>query len=109
MKKFILCGLIISFSGLAQVKIHSTDPDFKEVKVNDQFKVTTEDVKTPRLPSKDERDSLLGGIEEIKDWDELDKDIFVMNLKNKSLLNLSKTYPNIPTKTLKKLKDKLEN
>jgi len=89
--------------------MHVTDPAFKEVGVNNKFQVTTEDVKTPRLPSKEERDSLLKGITEVKDWDELDKDIFVMNLKNKSLLNLSKTYPSISTKTLKKLKDKIEN
>lgn len=105
--RYFIIGLL-SFSAFAQVKVHLTDPNQSQETFGDKYQVTTKEVKSPRLPSKQERDSLLQNVKEVKDWDELDKDIFVLNLKNKTLLNLSKTYPTIPTKTLKDLKDKLE-
>ncbi|MCO5144479.1 MAG: hypothetical protein M9962_15480 [Oligoflexia bacterium] len=62
----------------------------------------------PELPRKEERDQFfqqVNGLDaHINKLDEVDKDIFYMNAKRKSIDELKKIYPNIPSELFLKFK-----
>jgi Vitamin D binding protein, domain III len=55
------------------------------------------------LPDKVMRDEVMVGIESVKDYDELKKDILFMDLKSKLPEALKKKYPDISTAELTKM------
>jgi hypothetical protein len=107
MKYLIIVIYLISFSALGQIQIQVVDSqlDTQQLEKKKEFKVTREKDEFSSLPDKQKRDQLIKDLDEIKDWDELQKDIFYMDLKSKSIDKLIKKYPQLPAKKLKALKE----
>lgn len=110
MKKIILLLFIISFNTKAQdktVQVYIVDKDIDEKILGDSYEVTRVPDNGNSLPAKELRDNLLQSVEKTKNWDELKKDIFYMDLKNKDLKYLINKYPEISAEQLKVLQGKL--
>lgn len=106
-KLFLL--VLFSLSAIAQVQIQVVDPSLDMTPLKeDNYKINTERKDANVIPNKTLRDDFFSGVELPKSWDELDKDIFYMDLKSKSLDKLKKKYPQLDAKQLKKLKAKRE-
>lgn len=109
MKIIILLISFISFHSYSQVEIQVVDPELDVKPLEGQgYKISRKAEVHNALPDKKLRDSLLSEVPEAKTWDELQKDIFYMDLKQKSLNDLEKKYPKISKKQLDELKDKRE-
>lgn len=105
MKLLIPLLFLFSFMAFAQqARVLIVDPDIDASELKDY------QVDRPKLhnslPDREEREEFLAGVEEVKDYDELQKDIFFMDIKSKSLKDLQKKYPDISPVVLKKLKGK---
>jgi hypothetical protein len=109
MKILIFLISVISLHSYSQVEIQVVDPTLDTKALEGQgYKISKKTASHNALPDKNLRDSLLSDIPETKKWDELQKDIFYMELKKKSLNDLEKKYPQISKKQLEVLKDKRE-
>lgn len=107
MKTLITLMLAYSFTTLAQVQIQVVDPEVDTSELQQRgYQVTREENEFSSLPDKDKRDQLLNELPAAKEWDELQKDIFYMDLKSKSIDQLEKKYPGISKARLKQLKVK---
>ncbi len=107
MKTLLIVILCFSYTALAQVQVQVVDPEVDTSELEQKgYKVTREENEFSSLPDKEKRDLLLNGLPTAKDWDELQKDIFYMDLKSKTLEQLSKKYPDISKARLKQLKVK---
>ena len=105
MKFLIPLLFLFSFAAFAQqARVLIVDPDI------DANELKGVKIDRPQLhnslPDREDREELLAGVEEVKDYDELQKDILFMDLKSKSLKDLQKKYPDISPAVLKKLKGK---
>lgn len=101
---FLLCSYQSVMAQKAEVLLLDEDIDGKELERN--FNVHRGSTHVSSLPDRDAREMTLAEIPELKNWDELKKDIFFMDLKSKSLSQLKKKYPELKTKDLKFLKEK---
>jgi hypothetical protein len=98
---------LVSFNSFGQVQIQVIDPQLDTQELEKKhFIVTREEDEFSSLPDKNKRDELFKELGEIKNWDELQKDIFYMDLKSKSIDKLIKKYPQLSSKKLQSLKDK---
>lgn len=88
----------------AQVKVHLADPDYDPKVFDKSVKISTQEVKSPRLPQKEKRDQLFSSYQELKKLDELDQDLLFLALKNKDVKILKKQFPQISEEILKELK-----
>lgn len=105
MKNFLFLFSLISYSSFAQVHVHVVDPDMDVSPLENQgYHITRGEKTFSSLPDKEKRDLVLGDVPESKQWDELDKDIFFMDLKNKSIEQLEKKYPKMTKSKLQRLK-----
>lgn len=59
------------------------------------------------LPDRYTRETLLEEFEIGESWDELKKDIFFMELRLKTLVELKKKYPELSEKKLKEIQERL--
>ncbi len=103
--KFIFLIGLFSLGAYAQVQVQIVDPEidastFQE----DGYKVETKATPHNVLPEIETRDNFLSGIKIPAKWGQLEKDIFYMDLKSKSLEKLQIKYPEFPSKQLKELK-----
>lgn len=109
MKNFLLpFSLLFSlnlYAQKAQVLILDEDIDASSLERN--FKVHRGSNHVSSLPNKTERDEALKDVKEIQKWEEFKKDLLFMDIKSKSLSELSKKYPEISVDQLKEIKDKL--
>ncbi|WP_408097840.1 hypothetical protein ACJVC5_02690 [Peredibacter sp. HCB2-198] len=97
--------LLVSLSAFAQkANVIFIDPDI-ESKELENFNIQ-KDSHQSSIPDRDEREALLNQNEKTKDWDELKKDIFYMDLARKSVPELQKKYPELTAKELKLLKER---
>lgn len=94
-----------SFFSMAQVQVQVIDPhlDIKGLEEKG-YDVTNESKDYSALPDKSQRDEILNSIPQTKGWDQVERDIFYMNLRSKSINELKMKYPSIPEHLLKKLK-----
>ncbi len=99
---FLLCSFQQVWAQKAEVLLLDEDIDGKELERN--FNVRRGSTHVSSLPDRDIREEALAGIPEIKNWDELKKDIFYMDLKSKTISQLRKKYPELKIKDLKFLK-----
>ncbi len=107
MKTLLIVILCFSYATLAQVQVQVVDPEVDTSELQQKgYQVTRGENEFSSLPDKTKRDSLLEGLAVAKDWDELQKDIFYMDLKSKTLDQLEKKYPDISKDRLKQLKVK---
>jgi hypothetical protein len=106
MKKLFLFSLL-SFAAYSQVQIQVVDPDVDPASFEgDGYQVQTKPSNYNVIPEMDKRDTLFQGVKLPAKWDQLDKDIFYMDLKSKSMDQLKLKYPNLSEKLLKDLKAK---
>lgn len=109
MKIIIILISVFSLHSYSQVEIQVVDPTLDTKPLEGQgYKISKKSASHNALPDKNLRDSLLSEIPATKKWDQLQKDIFYMELKQKSLNHLEKKYPQISKKQLEELKDKRE-
>jgi hypothetical protein len=109
MKKLLLCfSLLFSFNLYAQkAQVLILDDDIDASSLERNFHVHRGSSHVSSLPNKTERDEALKDLKEIQKWEEFKKDLLFMDIKSKSLTDLSKKYPEIPAKQLKEIKDEL--
>jgi len=66
----------------------------------------------PELPPRDKREKFFArypaALKHMKQWDELDKDMLWLSLKNYPLPQLQQKYPAIPAETLRQMKQGLK-
>lgn len=91
----------------AQLFLVDQEIDASELK-ND-FNISSKKADQSVFPEKEVVDNLLNKEEFTKDWDELKKDIFFMELKTKNIKFLVEKYPEVSEKKMKELKNKLAN
>lgn len=107
MKKLIIPLLMVltSLPSYAQkAKLTVIDPDIDASELSRDFEINSPSPKKTFLPDRQERDDYFKGITAIKKWDELQKDIFFLDLQTKDLSLLAKKYPDLSAKELKTLK-----
>lgn len=112
LKKMALITFLISSTAFAQnqgVKVFIVDENIDSKQLEGKYEVTRKQEVFNSLPSRQKREELFKDIALPKDWDELSKDIFYMDIKNKSLTALAVKYPIFKVKILGELKDKIEN
>lgn len=108
MKFFLFSALFLSSPSFAQkAKLLVIDPKVDAKSMEKEF-VVEKPVQKNSLPKLKDRDLLLKDFTAAASWDELQKDIFYMDLKNKSLPVLTKKYPKIEAKMLATLKKKIK-
>ncbi len=104
--------IIFSFSSWAQnnqgVQVHIVNPHINSTRLENNYRVTTESQVPNNLPSREEREMVLYGLKQVKNWDELKKDIFFHDLQNKTLTKLMLRYPEFSEEELKTLQDKVK-
>lgn len=108
MKYVLLCLLTLCFASAAlagKAKVFVIDSDIETAEIGEEFDVQTASHDSV-LPDKNERDDFLSGLEQVKEWDEWEKDLFYMNLKHKSLDELEKKYSSFSREELAKMKEK---
>jgi hypothetical protein len=106
MKKIFMVTLLIFplFSYAQKAQLTVIDPDIDDTELRENFNVHRGSTHKSSIPDKTSREELLKDLKGISDWDELKKDIFYMDLKSKSLDELSKKYPELSPKQLTDLK-----
>ncbi len=105
MKYFYILLTFISLSSLAQVKIQVVDPELDTTPLEGRsYQIEREEKSFSSIPAKEKRDKLLADVPESKLWDELDKDIFYMDLKNQTIEQLVAKYPKMTKTKLERLK-----
>jgi hypothetical protein len=104
--KILFFTILLSNTSWAQVKVQIVDTDLDSTSLEKDYQVNKEVTSVNSLPDKEVRDELLDDLISIKKWDDLKKDIFFMDLKSKSLKDLSVKYPEVELKSLKFLKAK---
>lgn len=99
----LLMILIPAYAQRAKVLI--VDPDVETKDLEQDY-----EVQRPRqpyaLPNKEIRDEVFAGIESVKKYDELKKDILYMDLQSKTLPELKKKYPDISQDEFKIMMDR---
>ena len=97
--------LMVSLSAFAQkAQLIVIDPDI-ETRELENFNIQ-KNTHESSIPDRDERELLLNQVAKTKDWDELKKDIFYMDLARKSVSELQKKYPELSAKEIKLLKER---
>ncbi len=98
--------LILSPWALAQ-KAHVIilDPNIDSKELEKNFHVHRGSTHVSSIPDRKLRNSFLSDVDKVQKWDELKKDIFFIDLKNKDLSTLKKKYPEFSKTELKSLKD----
>lgn len=105
--KFIFLIGLFSLGAFAQVQVHIVDPEIDPSTFRDDgYKVETKATPHNVLPDMKTRDNFLHGVQIPVKWGQLEKDIFYMDLKSKSLKKLQLKYPEFSSKRLKELKAK---
>lgn len=102
MKLFLLPLLLLfAFAAFAQkAKVLIVDPDIETVELEKDFEIQRP-AHHYALPDKKVRDKVFEGVESLKKYDELKKDILFMDLQSKSLKEIQDKYPEIPASDLK--------
>ena len=98
----VFCFSLLSTAQI-QVQVIDQQVDTKDLKKKGYF-VNRESKDYSSLPDKRQRDKILNSISQTNGWDQLEKDIFYMNLRSKSINELTMKYPGIPVHLLEKLK-----
>lgn len=110
MKNITLLLFVVSFTTQAQtnngVKVFITDEFIDSSTLEKKYEVTREADTFTTIPKRSDRNELFADADLPSHWDELDKDIFYMDLHNKTLSELAKKYPDFKSSDLKKLKTK---
>lgn len=106
MKKLFLFSLL-SFAAYAQVQIQVVDPDVDPASFEgDHYQVKTKSLEHDAIPEIEKRDAFFENTALPARWDQLDRDIFYMDLKSKSLEKLQRKYPDFDIRKLQALKAK---
>lgn len=102
MKLFLLPLLLLfTFGAFAQkAKVLIVDPDVETIELEKDFEIQRP-AHHYALPDKKVRDEVFEGVESLKKYDELKKDIFFMDLQSKPVQEIRKKYPEIPASDLK--------
>lgn len=102
MKLFLLPLLLLfTFGAFAQkAKVLIVDPDIETVELEKDFEIQRP-AHRYALPDKKVRDEVFEGLESVKRYDELKKDILFMDVQSKSIQELKEKYPDIPASDLK--------
>lgn len=104
----IIIFLFISLSAHAQkVELLLIDENIDTSSLEDNFDVKKGSTLKSFLPPKDLRDHFLKDVPESKEWDEYEKDVFYMDLKNKSIKEITKKYPQFSKEKISFLKGNL--
>lgn len=96
MKKILYLFFAYSIIAQAQdksVKVQVFDPDIDSRSLEEKYQVNNNPNTFSSLPNKKERDKVLSSYPLTNKWDELKKDIFFMDIKNKALEELISKYP----------------
>lgn len=101
----LLFAFLISINAWAQKPgLTVVDQDLEVQPLKESFDVNYAGPSKSTLPSKEERDGFLESVKETKNWDELKRDLFYMDLKSKDLRELKTRYPEISEIVLRRLK-----
>lgn len=95
-----------SFAEDKKIQVQIVDPYINSKSFDSKYQVNRDNRAFTTLPDKKLRDEALNSSEATKNWDELQKDIFYMDLKNNTIANLGKKYPKIKKDELIRLKEK---
>ncbi len=99
---------LITTSVYSQINMHIVNEEDQPAaqELEKKYNVTHK-AKDPKvMPDKHSRDAFLEGSGIPQDWDELDRDIFYMDLKTKSFAEVKNKYPKIDPKTIQELQVK---
>lgn len=105
----ILMLFIVSFKTHAEtqgVQVYVADEYIDSSTLEKKYEVTRTPNKENKIPNREKREELLREVASVSKCDELDKDIFYMDLEKKSLEALVKKYPGIKEEELKVLQGK---
>lgn len=106
MKLVLLLLFIVPIAHAQKAKVLLIDEDIDGKSLEKNFDVQKGSTHESSIPNKADRDLLLKGVKQASKWDELQKDIFYVELKSKSVKELKKKYPEFSEKELQLLKDK---
>lgn len=106
MKFLFVLILIAPLAHAQKAKVLLIDKDIDEKELQQNFDVQKGSTHESSIPDKNVRDHFLKSVKATSKWDELQKDIFYMDLKSKSVKELKNKYPDISEKELQLLKDK---
>lgn len=109
MKKLMILPLItfmISTAQAQKAQLLVIDPDIDSSELEENFNVQRGSTFKSSIPEKSDRDAVLKAVPKTQEWDELEKDIFYMDLGRKSVEELKKQYPSLSLKEIKILKDR---
>lgn len=109
MRKIIVITFFTSFTIFAKEKgVHVivVDPNIDASSIEKKYQVHRPKKHYSALPDRIAREELLKDVNATKGWDELKKDIFFMDLKNKSIDELVEKYKEIKREELESLKEK---
>lgn len=95
----------IAFAQKADLLI--IDEDINTENITKEFQIHKPSQKKSFLPPLDIRDQFLKNVPESASWDEYRKDAFYMDVKNKSINEINKKYPQYKIEVIKKLKAKI--
>ncbi len=112
--KYAISSLVVlvstSFNSLqAQnpAELFLVDQGIDASALKDQFNISKDKADLKVFPRKEIVDRLVGQEDFAKDWDELKKDIFFMDLKIREMSYLTNKYPEISNKKIIELKNKI--
>lgn len=112
LKKMTIISCMISCSAFAQnqgVKVFIVDDNIDSKALEGKYEVTRKPDVYKTVPNRQKREELFRDTALPQDWDELSKDIFYMDLNNKSLSELAQKYPTFDKKVFIELKNKMKN
>lgn len=95
MKKLICLFLTYSFIAKAHdksVQVQIFDPGIDSSSLEEKYQVHKKKSSYSSLPNKEARDQVLSSFPVTSKWDELKKDIFIMDIKSKTLEELVVKY-----------------
>jgi hypothetical protein len=108
MIKLSLITFFSSYFAFAQLQIQVVDPSLESTYFEERHIVNRTPKVISHLPQKEKRDQVLNTIQLPSHWDELNKDIFFVDLQTKTIKDLLLKYPEIEPRQLEKLKDRIE-
>lgn len=103
---FVIYSCFQTANAQNKANLFVVDQEIEADSLADQFTISKEQADLKVFPKKEIIDAFLENEEFARDWDELEKDIFYMNLKTRKMDYLKKKYPHISSEKLRELKSK---
>lgn len=104
---FIFTTTIQAQNPSGRAKVLVIDQDIDTTELAKKYDVEKEAPANLKLPNLRARDKVFEGVTFPENWDHLKKDVFFLELKEKSIEELIKKYPDLKESDIKALKGKV--